>query len=170
MCASVSPPKVLIQCMWGGTWTPTFLEAVSVSARDPGLTTPDGDVPGIREVMCAFIWQGFPELLPCARPSLSSWLPGGWRWKNSVPVFKELAAMWESQTSKSIMTALHDTDCEPGCLGWYWNADLSRKCSPWFWEHFPAPMIFELSLEGEVRIVWGRWCVVGRKTQKGTQP
>lgn len=154
----------------GGTWASTFLEAAGVSARDPGLITPDGDVTGIPESVRAFTQQAFTELLPCARPCLSSCLQGCVEMEEFRPVFRELTARWESQTSTSTMTVLHDADCEPGCPVCYWNTNLSCKCSPWFWEKFPEQVIFELSLEGGVRVVWGRQGVVGRKMQKGTRP
>lgn len=37
----------------------------------------------------------------------------------------------------------------------------SRKCSPGFWENFLEQMTFELSLEGEVSVVWGGERVLG---------
>lgn len=44
---------------------------------------------------------------------------------------------------------------------------LPPECSPGFWEHFLEPVMFELSLEGEVRAVWGRECVLGGENTKG---
>lgn len=83
-----------------------------------------------------------------------------WRQKDSVPVFRELVVWWKSQTSKSIMTALYEADGEPDCPGSCWNTTppTSHPCkrSPAFWENFLEQVMSGLSLEAEVRVVWGR--------------
>lgn len=94
---------------------------------------------------------------PLLRASQSRQLLGGlWRWKSSVPVFKELAIWWESETSPPIMIVLHNADWEPVP-----RVHSPHTCSPWPWENFPERLTLEMRLEGDERGVWGREHVPG---------
>ena len=47
-----------------------------------------------------------------------------------------------------------------GALGCLWNTSLLQYVQPWALGNFPERVVFEPSLR-EVRVVWGRECVLG---------